>query len=263
MTAHPRSLSVSLSILLGVTSLAVSGFYAPFVANGQDSTGNFDGPPVYGGVNFRVRGVFVTPVAGEPFSATVLIESKRPLPNGTMETKQTMNAIARDTAGRIHNERRQLEAESFHGTPPLLETHIFDPQTRLNTFYDPFTRVAKQSVLGVPASNLLAVRKNPQNPNVKEEDLGTTTLNGMSAKGTRTTRTVNAQLSGTGQPVEVVDEYWYSDELKLNLLVHHVDPRTGEQSVAISDLRRGEPAAALFEVPAGYKTVDVTPPSKN
>jgi hypothetical protein len=60
--------------------------------------------------------------------------------------------------------------------------------------------------------------------------------------------------------VDVVDEFWYSQELHLNLLVHHTDPRSGEQTVGISGIKREEPPAAMFELPLGYKIVDVTPP---
>jgi hypothetical protein len=184
-----------------------------------------------------------------------------------VETQRTINKIARDSRGRIHNERRRLVPDAFKGTPPLVETHIFDPQTRLNTFYNQYSRVARQSVLPqMPRNPALASQSGTgetvANPWMKEEDLGTTTLNGFTAKGLRRTRTIDARVSGTGKSVAVVDEYWYSEELHLNLLVHHTDPRNGEQSVAISDIQRVEPPASLFEVPAGFKTVDETPPAE-
>ncbi len=75
------------------------------------------------------------------------------------------------------------------------------------------------------------------------------------------THIIKAEASGTGKQVEVTDEYWYSEDLHLNLLVHHIDPRTGDQSVAISGIKRDEPASSLFEVPEGFKVVDVTPPA--
>ena len=252
------SMKVSLAAVL-ILSSSVAGKSAA----SQEALRAEDQPPVYGGASLRVRGVFVTPVAGAPFEATVLINSKHSLPDGTVETQQTMNTIARDSRGRIHNERRRLEPEGFHGTPPLIETHIFEPQTRLNTFYEAGSRVARQSVLpALPRNPGLATGGLRQTPSLKEEDLGTTTLNGMTAQGLRRTHVINAQASGTGKPVEVVDEYWYSEDLHVNLLVHHSDPRTGEQTVAVSGIKRGEPEAALFEVPAGFKTVDVTPPAR-
>jgi hypothetical protein len=211
-------------------------------------------PPLYRGPKTDVSGVFVTPVAGIPFTATVMIDSEQKLANGATEVKRAEAFIARDSSGRIRNERRMLVTESFHGTPPLLSVHIFDPVTRLNSFYTPGSGIVRQAILpSVSASD-------PTHPG--GEDLGYTTLNGMQAKGTRLTRIIPAQFSGTGQPVQVTDEYWYSEDLHMNILEQHSDPRTGEQTVAILSIQREEPAASLFEMPAGYKIVDMTPPQR-
>ena len=56
------------------------------------------------------------------------------------------------------------------------------------------------------------------------------------------------------------DEYWYSEELHINLLAKHRDPRTGELTLRVTQLNRNEPAVELFEVPPGYKVVDMTQP---
>ena len=209
-------------------------------------------PPLYRGPVTDVRGVYVTPIAGVPFSATVEIESKQPLPDGTVVTRHTQALIARDSRGRIRNERHMLVPESFKGEPPLLSVHIFDPATRLNYFFGPDTHIARQRL----ASPAPAVMPNPPG----SEDLGYTTLNDMQAKGTRVTRTVPAQASGTGKPVTIVDEFWYSEDLHMNLLERHTDIRGGTQTVAILSISREEPSPELFEVPPGYKIVDMTPP---
>lgn len=209
-------------------------------------------PPLYRGPVSDVQGVFVTPIAGIPFSATVIIHSEQKLPDGTTDTKQTEVFIARTSSGKIRNERRRLVTESFHGTPSLLGVHIFDPVTRLNSLYVPGSGIVRQRILPPAAAG------EPRYPDA--EDLGYTTLNGMQAKGTRITRTLPAQFSTTGKPVQVIDEFWYSEDLHMNLLERHVDPRSGEQTVAILSIKRGEPPASLFEFPAGYKIVDTTPP---
>jgi hypothetical protein len=236
-------------ILLFAALLAASAV----VLNAQETPN--DSAPLYGGTYTHIDGVFITPVTGSPFSATAVIESARPMPDGTAETKRSINVIARDSLGRIHNERRSLVPQSFHGTPQLIQVHLFDPQTRLSTFYEPATRVARQQVLPEPRK-----AANPTNPNVIVEDLGTRALNGLEAKGTRRTYTVAARSSGTGSPVQVVDEYWYSEDLHINLLVRHDDPRSGVQTVSVSEIQLEEPAPALFEVPQEYKIVDMTPP---
>ena len=77
--------------------------------------------------------------------------------------------------------------------------------------------------------------------------------------GTRKLRTIPAQLSGTGKEVTIVDDYWYSEDLKVYLVVDHQDPRTGEQTVGIIKADRKEPDPAMFQIPPTYKIVDETP----
>ncbi len=78
-------------------------------------------------------------------------------------------------------------------------------------------------------------------------------------RGTRKTTTIPASASGTGKSIQVVDEIWYSDELRLNMLVKHTDPRTGQQIVTTTKIDRAEPAHSWFEIPPNYKIVDETP----
>jgi len=94
---------------------------------------------------------------------------------------------------------------------------------------------------------------------VQEEDLGTETMENVLVQGIRRSRTIPGTASGTGKPVVVVDEYWYSEELHLNMLVKHDDPRSGQQTVTVTRVNRSEPAAEIFEIPAGYKVVDENP----
>jgi hypothetical protein len=234
--------------------LVAAGFVALVLhSSAQQAAENL--PPLYPGTNTRVPGVFIPPIAGEPFSASVEVQTEVVATDGTWSTRHTINQIARDSSGRIHNERRLLVPESFRGEPRVLEVHIFDPQKMTNVFYDPMTHIATQRVL--PA---MPKQANPARPGAKVEDLGIQTLDGIETKGLRYSFTVPAQASGTGQPVEITDEYWYSEELHLNVLVRHHDPRTGLQTVGITRIAREEPPATLFEIPDGYKVVDVTPP---
>jgi hypothetical protein len=98
-----------------------------------------------------------------------------------------------------------------------------------------------------------------RNSVVTEEDLGTQSMENVSVHGTRRSTTVPGAASGTGKPVVVTDETWYSDELRLNMLVKHDDPRTGQQTVTVTRVNRNEPNPTMFQIPAGYKVVDETP----
>ena len=89
-------------------------------------------------------------------------------------------------------------------------------------------------------------------PYVKEEDLGTRKMEGVAVHGIRDTQTIPAEANG-GKEVTVVDEYWYSEDLRLNMLAIHKDPRTGEQTTTVTQVDRSEPNPAIFEIPSGYK----------
>jgi hypothetical protein len=223
------------------------------------ATQNATMPRDYRGPETRVFGVFVTPVPNAAFSAHVDIISRQKLEDGTMSTRTTRADIARDSAGRIYNERRALVAATFHGEPPLLSAHIYDPATRTSVFLEPSTHLAKQIVLKQALRDGVAREAAAADTAVKEENLGTQTLGPLTIHGIRKSRVIPAQASGTGAQVTVTDEYWFSPELSMYMVIKHKDPRSGEQIVGISDVERTEPPASRFAIPAGYKLVDETP----
>ncbi len=247
-------------VLRIVSLLAFAAVSVP-VAFCQEA--NVSIPPPYHGVNEHMDGVFVTPVPNIPFSATAELGSTQVLSDGSTEQKKTFNNIARDSMGRIYNERRSLVPPSFTGTPRILSMHLYNPENRLSTFLDPATHIARQSLLTKPAAApTLGIAAHVTNPLVQEEDLGSEIMENVTVHGTRKSTTIPGQFSGTGKPIVVTDEYWYSEDLHLNMLVIHNDPRTGEQKVAVTNVIRAEPDETIFQVPASYKVVDETPVSQ-
>jgi hypothetical protein len=207
----------------------------------------------------QTRGVFVTPIPNVPLLAVVNTQSSEILPNGTTLNRKTLSAIARDGHGRIFNERRPLIPVSETATPPILSIHVYDPQTRTNTFMDPQSRVAWQSTLNRPPSavppevgSIPVAGSTPASPYIKEEDLGTRRMEGVDVHGIRDMQTIPAETNG-GKEITVVDECWYSEDLRLNMLAIHKDPRTGEQTTTVTQVTRGEPDPTIFEIPQGYK----------
>jgi hypothetical protein len=203
-----------------------------------------------------LSGITVSAIPGSPFSATVVIESRRYWSEDYTEVRRSINLIARDSKGRTHNEQRRLMPESFHGSPQLYAVRIFDPETRTLTVYDPVGHLARRLVLPKEATTAGTL-----NPAIRSEDLGTSTMSGVAVKGTRRTLSFSRKESGVGESVQIEDEEWYSGEMQLMFLAHHVDPRYGEQTVGISSLKREEPPASMFQVPEGYRILDVTPPA--
>ena len=89
--------------------------------------------------------------------------------------------------------------------------------------------------------------------NIKNENLGKQTIEGVEAEGTRTVETIPAGEVGNEKPLEIVNERWYSNELQLVIMTRHNDPRFGENVYRVTNISRNEPNAALFQVPADYK----------
>jgi beta-lactamase regulating signal transducer with metallopeptidase domain len=215
------------------------------------------------------RGVYVTPVPGAPFSALALQEMTQILNDGSSFQRKTSALIARDSQGRIHNETHEVIPASSTEDPGLLWVHLYDPNTRANLFLNPYTHIAQQTIVTHPASTVppanwaqheLADVRLP--PGIREEDLGDSVIEGLDVHGYRRTITVSEKLSGTGKPVHVVDEYWYSEELRLDLIMKHDDPRTGSLVITVTKLNVNEPPVELFDVPREYKVVDLTPPGQ-
>ncbi len=89
--------------------------------------------------------------------------------------------------------------------------------------------------------------------NVNREKLGLQNINGVQAEGTRVTTTIPAGQTGNVRPIEIVSERWYSPQLQMVVKTRHSDPRTGDHVFEMTNIRQGEPAASLFQVPADYQ----------
>jgi integrase len=50
-------------------------------------------------------------------------------------------------------------------------------------------------------------------------------------------------------------EYWYSDDLRMNLASRLDDPRAVIQTMTVTQLTRKEPDAAIYKTPPGYRRV--------
>jgi hypothetical protein len=85
------------------------------------------------------------------------------------------------------------------------------------------------------------------------ESLGSRDFDGVRADGKRTTHTIPAGAIGNEKPIAIVSERWFSPELNVVVMSRSVDPRSGETVYRLTDIKRGEPPAEWFRVPADYK----------
>jgi hypothetical protein len=97
-------------------------------------------------------------------------------------------------------------------------------------------------------------------PEFSHEDLGTQSVEGVTARGTRYITTWPAGSQGSDRPFQTVSETWYSDDLKLTVLTKTSDPRSGESTTKMININRVEPDASLFTPPPDYTVVDENGP---
>ena len=245
--------------VLVVIAVLVSFFVATRVSTAQDNA--MSSAPAFNG------GVFVTPVPGAPFSAEAEQYMTQVLRDGSSFERKTAALIARDTQGRIRNESHEVLPASSTRKPIIFSVHIYDPDTRLNTFLNPNTHIATQRVLLNPPSTeppanwwVHLVGASSSGPNLQVQDLGSSVKDGIEVHGYRRIQTISAKASGTDHPLVVTDEIWYSEELHINLLTKHNDPRTGQLTVTVTRINVNEPDVDLFAIPPEYKVVDMNPP---
>jgi hypothetical protein len=211
----------------------------------------------FAGAGASAQDIFVTPVANAPFKAVVDIERSIIKEDGSVIQLKNIRNIGRDTHGRIHNELRAPVPASSTQIPQLLRIHLYDPQTRLSTYIDGrepifWTELMNHPPSTEPPSIRFAAPdgQSPPNDFARQEDLGTREIEGVSAHGVRETQTIPADANG--KETVITDEYWYSADLRINLLIKHSDPRTGSKTMTVSQITRTEPDPAFFEVPEGY-----------
>jgi hypothetical protein len=208
----------------------------------------------------------------EPFSADAITTLVRTLPDGTHITRQTMTVkMYRDSAGRSRSDR--IPGKFFVGQPaPPPTILISDPIAGYSYVLDTANKIARRSsfksirpgVSGVSVdttrqpvpANVGTPAANNSGPQIKTEDLGTQTMEGLIVEGRRTTVTTPAGSIGNDHDIENVSEIWTNKELRLMILQVHSDPRNGETTTKIENLSRTQPDPNLFLPPPDYKVVD-------
>jgi hypothetical protein len=209
--------------------------------------------------------VFVTPIPNAPFSAVINVQRSIVQRDGSVAGFKTSRHIGRDSRGRVYNESRRLLPVSSTQTPEVLSILLYDPQTRVSTSLYPQRRAYSTGTVDRPPATAppallqasIAGYSLPRNEFTKEEDLGVQEMEGVPVHGVREIQTITAENSGTGKEIAIADEYWYSDDLRINLEIKHSDPRTGAVTMTVIQVTRTEPDPALFQIPDGYTPVRV------
>ncbi len=96
---------------------------------------------------------------------------------------------------------------------------------------------------------------------VSVEDLGTLTVNGVPARGTRVTTLVPVGAIGNDKEFRSVAERWFSPDLNLLIKSVSADPRFGTTTYELTNIGRQPPDPSLFQPPAGYSIISTQTPA--
>jgi hypothetical protein len=204
-------------------------------------------------------------VAGAPYSAQAVTQVTQTLANGNQINRTVTSAVARDSSGRT------MRQETLGGFGPwggqgnasgTKSVMIHDPVAQVSYVLDTTNKVAHKMTMGnhqrgaargpAGANGAQPRVARGNRPAPQTESLGTQAINGVSAQGTRITRTIPAGAIGNAQPIQIVTETWYSPDLQVVVMSKTSDPRTGDSVYQLNNIVRAEPDASLFQVPAGY-----------
>jgi len=96
------------------------------------------------------------------------------------------------------------------------------------------------------------IRQAARNPNETVDDLGMAMVNGVQARGTKTTTVVPLGAIGNDREFRSVDERWFSSDLNLLIKSTTTDPRFGTSTYELTNISRQPPDPALFQIPPDY-----------
>jgi len=247
--------------------LLLSGF---FILPGSASLAQAPQPspqqpqrPPDGGTREVLISILIPSLPNAPFTATVNTEWIRQLPDGSAITLKNHRAIARDAAGRIFQERRALVPDDGTNKSGVSQIEISDPVAYELYICMPHGRTCQLEVFsplesapyGAPGKAHMV-----QGSSSQSEDLGKQAIGGLETVGTRETTIIPAGTIGNNSPLMSKWEFWFSPQLGVNLISKRQDPLSGTQNFEVSDIALGDPDAKLFEVPSGFKILDLRKP---
>ncbi len=223
-------------------------------------------------------------VKNAPYSAEAVTETTQTLADGNQIYREMTAVLHRDSEGRTRREQTLTGYLPWASSPQGQVFQVIvinDPVAGVSYNLNPATRTAiahemssfrslpiQEGVFGTPGVYLgntgditSSGTMSAQYQRVglgETEVLGTRSIEGVVAEGTRSTIIIPAGSIGNEQPIEVVSESWYSSELQTLVMSRYSDPRFGETVYQLKNISLAEPSSDLFAVPLDY---DTTAPS--
>jgi hypothetical protein len=184
------------------------------------------------------------------------------LVDGNVIQHVTTGKVARDADGRTYSMETSTGGP-LGQTGPVTRISIFDPVAGYSYELNPTDKTAMRRAIHQPTGghanwgggNSARAASRPQNPNMVKSDLGTQTVNGVTAQGTMHTRTIPAGSMGNAKPLVSTSETWYSPDLQVVISAKYSNPRAGDSLYALTNIQTSADAS-LFQVPAGFAVTD-------
>jgi len=202
-------------------------------------------------------------VLNAPYSAQRRFTSVEKSADGKINRTESGGSEARDSQGRSYTagERHwtyQQGGKSLLKSEMLYRIH--DPVANTDTNWDSSSNEVKvihwpqntrnDEISSAECQSCLEAMTN-NSGNVVEK-LGTKTIQGVVAEGTRSSYTVPPEPGHNDQPIIVVHETWYCPQLKIVILETNDDPRSGTTRNELVGIVRGEPDVKKYYPPADY-----------
>ncbi|HWC95397.1 MAG TPA: hypothetical protein VG456_01575 [Candidatus Sulfopaludibacter sp.] len=237
-------------------------------------------------------GIMGPVVKGAPYSADEIHETTQVLADGTRIHNETKTTVYRDSQGRVRrespgqvmiwdsasstsymlNESNQTAQKmkmavnyvfrhtgpGAPGVAPGGAPEVAPDGANIRVFHFPdgpamdnqktmVLRSDEQAVSGTFQFRTQTAKEG------KREPLGTQIMEGVACEGSRVTNTIDVGAIGNDRPIQSTEERWYSSDLQVNVMLKRNDPRTGEDTVRLTNVRRIEPDPSLFTVPSNYQ----------
>lgn len=214
-------------------------------------------------------------VTAAPFSATVTTQTTQVLADGNRIERTASGTVARDGQGRTRRDMtlRSIGAWGTSGQAAPHVVFINDSVAGAQYILQPDRKIARKmqhprvrgrhGLWTQPAESPAGAETANTQSNLTTTSLGTQTINGVQAEGTRVTRTIPAGAIGNANPIVITNERWYSSELQIIVMTKRSDPRMGETTFQLTNIQKREPDATLFQVPSDYTVKQGGPGGRN